>query len=265
MGNDSLKSASLPVAASVIPAVSLTGVTKEYRRSHLGFVKKSRGVEDISFDVRPGEVFGLLGLNGSGKTTTIKLLLGVLFPTRGRVQLFGRDAGDPEARRAVGYLPEAPYFARHLTAREVLRFHGRLAGYSADHLEARIAEVLETVRMTPHADRRLREYSKGMLQRTGLAQAMVADPPLLLLDEPLTGLDPMGLREMRAFVSSVNARGKTVLLSSHSLSEASQLCHRVGVLVKGRLARVAERREWEGSAASLEKIFVETVGDPDVG
>ncbi len=247
------------------PAVSLTGVTKEYRRSHLGRTKISRGVEDVSFDVRPGEVFGLLGLNGSGKTTTIKLLLGVLFPSRGRVELFGQDATVPEARRAVGYLPEAPYFARHLSAREVLRFHGRLAGFSGADLEKRIENALDTVRMTAHADRRLKEYSKGMLQRTGLAQAVVGDPPLLLLDEPLTGLDPMGLREMRSFVSSVNERGKTVLLSSHSLSEAAQLCHRVGILVKGRLARVAERRDWENSAATLEKIFVETVGGADVG
>lgn len=253
-----------PPLPNGVEAVSLRNVTKEYRQSHLGKTKVSRGVEDLSFDVRSGEVFGLLGLNGSGKTTSIKLLLGVLFPTRGRVQLFGEDASSPGARRRIGFLPETPYFPKYLTAREVLRFHGRLAGLAGADLDRRIADSLESVRMTPHADRRLKEYSKGMLQRTGLAQAMVGDPSLLLLDEPLTGLDPMGLREMRAFISSANSQGKTILLSSHSLTEAAQLCHRVGILVKGRLARVAERREWD-SGASLEKIFVETVGGPDVG
>ena len=248
-----------------VSAVSLQGVTKTYRQSHLGMTRVSRGIETVSLEIKQGEVFGLLGLNGSGKTTTIKLLLGVLFPTVGQVNLFGRPAREPEARRNIGYLPEAPYFARHLTAREVVRFHGRLAGLSGSVLTDRVETSLKTVRLTAHADRRLKAYSKGMLQRVGLAQAMVGNPPLLLLDEPLTGLDPIGLREMRAFVSAVNAQGKTVLLSSHSLSEAAQLCHRVGILVKGRLARVAERREWEKDETSLENMFVQTVGEADVG
>jgi ABC-2 type transport system ATP-binding protein len=245
-------------------AVSLSGVTKQYRRSHLGRSRVSRGVEDVALEIRPGEVFGLLGPNGSGKTTTLKLILGLLFPDRGDVRVEGLPAQAPEARRRLGYLPEVPYFSRHLSAREVLRFHGRLSGLAGAALERRIDESLHRVRMTPHADRRLKEYSKGMLQRTGLAQAVIADPAVLVLDEPVTGLDPLGLREMREFIATLNAAGKTVLFSSHSISEVERLCHRVGIMVKGRLARTASREEWMSADGALERLFVETVGDPEV-
>jgi ABC-2 type transport system ATP-binding protein len=240
-------------------AIELDGLTKIYRRSHLGRVKTSRGVDRIALSVKEGEVFGLLGLNGSGKTTTIKLMLGLLFPTAGRIRIFGSPAGSPDAKRAVGYLPEIPYFYKYLSGREVLRFYGRLSGIPENQLRARIEEVLSTVRMTTNAGRAMREYSKGMLQRITLAQAMLHDPRLMVLDEPVTGLDPLGLREMRELIHGLNQKGKTIFFSSHSISEVEKLCHRVGILVGGTLARVVDHSEWAGETGRLEEIFVTTV------
>ncbi|MBK6880374.1 MAG: ABC transporter ATP-binding protein [Elusimicrobia bacterium] len=242
-------------------AVSLNSITKVYKRSHLGKTTLIPGVKDITFTVAPGEVFGLLGLNGSGKTTTLKLLLGLLFPTSGEARLFGKPAGSRAAKETLGYLPEIPYFYRHLTGHEVLSFYGSLSGLSSDSLRRRVDAVLEEVRMTAAARRPMREYSKGMLQRIGLAQAMLHNPRLLVFDEPVTGLDPLGLREMRVIIQNLNDAGKTVLFSSHSISEVEKLCHRVGVLVKGQLVRVVNRAEWTGGDP-LEDIFVRTV-DPE--
>lgn len=246
------------------PAVSLKSITKVYTRSHLGKTTRIPGVKDITFDVAEGEVFGLLGLNGSGKTTTLKLLLGLLFPTSGEARLFGAPAGSRAAKASLGYLPEIPYFYRYLTGREVLSFYGNLSGMAPDVLQRRLDTVLDEVRMGAHAARPMREYSKGMLQRIGLAQAMIHDPRLLVFDEPVTGLDPLGLREMREIIQKLNAAGKTVLFSSHSISEVEKLCHRVGILVKGSLVRVVDRAEWSGGGNHLEDIFVRTV-DPEGG
>lgn len=240
-------------------AIELDGLSKIYRRSHLGRVKTSLGVDRITLAVKEGEVFGLLGLNGSGKTTTIKLMLGLLFPTAGRVHLFGSPAGSPEAKRSVGYLPEIPYFYKYLSGREVLRFYGRLSGIPENQLRSRIEDVLSMVRMTTNAGRAMREYSKGMLQRITLAQAMLHDPRLMVLDEPVTGLDPLGLREMRELIHGLNQKGKTIFFSSHSISEVEKLCHRVGILVGGSLARVVDQSEWQGEPGRLEEIFVATV------
>jgi ABC-2 type transport system ATP-binding protein len=224
-------------------------------------------VDDLTLAVRPGEVFGLLGLNGSGKTTTIKLILGLLFPTEGAAAIFGSPAGSLAARRRIGYLPEVPYFYKYLTAREVLRFYGQLSGIPADKLADRIERVLGVVRMTAAAKRPMREFSKGMLQRVGLAQAMLHEPDLLVFDEPVTGLDPLGLREMRELLVSLNRAGKTIFFSSHSISEVERVCHRVGILVNGRLARVVDQGEWTQKDGLLEEIFVKTVsadGAPEV-
>lgn len=240
-------------------AIDLDGLTKIYRRSHLGRVKTSLGIDRVTLSIKEGEVFGLLGLNGSGKTTTIKLMLGLLFPTAGQIRLFGSPAGSPDAKRAVGYLPEIPYFYKYLSGREVLRFYGRLSGIPEKHLRARIEEVLAMVRMTANAGRAMREYSKGMLQRITLAQAMLHDPRLMVLDEPVTGLDPLGLREMRELIHGLNQKGKTIFFSSHSISEVEKLCHRVGILVGGTLARVVDHSEWAGETGRLEEIFVTTV------
>ncbi len=213
----------------------------------------------MNLTVRQGEVIGLLGLNGSGKTTTIKLILGLLFPTTGLARVLGHTAGSPQAKSAIGYLPEIPYFYRYLSGREVLRFYGQLSGIDDRRLAARIDEVLEIVKMKASAHRPMREYSKGMLQRIGLAQTMLHDPAIYVFDEPVTGLDPLGLREMRETISGLNAKGKTIFFSSHSISEVEKLCHRVGILVKGKLARLVEQREWVASAGHLESVFVETV------
>jgi len=245
--------------ADAVPALSLDGLSKAYRKSHLGRVKTSRGVDGVTLQVVPGQVFGLLGLNGSGKTTTIKLILGLLFPDKGAVSVFGRRPSDNAAKKDIGYLPEVPYFYKYLTAREVLRFYGQLSQVPAGALRSRVEKVLETVRMTEQAHRPMREYSKGMLQRIGLAQAMLHDPKILILDEPVTGLDPLGLKEMRELIQSLNAAGKTIFFSSHSIAEAERLCHRVGILVKGRLERVADRAAWEGKPGALEELFVTTV------
>jgi ABC-2 type transport system ATP-binding protein len=240
-------------------AIVLEGLTKVYKKSHLGRVKTTPGVDNISLQVRPGEVFGLLGLNGAGKTTTIKLLLGLLFPTSGSIEVLGHKASDLAARRNIGYLPEVPYFYKYLSAREVLRFYGQLSGLPSSALSVRIEEVLKTVRMSEHAHRPMREYSKGMLQRVGLAQAMLHDPKIMVLDEPVTGLDPLGLKEMRGLIQSLNKAGKTIFFSSHSISEVEKVCHRVGILVKGRLVRVSDQAEWSQREGLLEDIFVQTV------
>ncbi|MBP9127734.1 MAG: ABC transporter ATP-binding protein [Elusimicrobia bacterium] len=245
-----------------LAAIQLDGLGKTYSRSHLGRVKKTMGLEGVSLSVKEGEVFGLLGLNGSGKTTTIKLVLGLLFPTSGTAKVFGSPAGTAQAKRAVGYLPEIPYFYKYLSGKEVLRFYGRLSGLAESRLNGQIDEVLAQVRMTANAGRPMREYSKGMLQRIALAQSMLHDPRLMVLDEPVTGLDPLGLREMRELIHQLNTKGKTVFFSSHSISEVEKLCHRVGILVNGRLARVVDQSEWKSEHGRLEEIFVSTVA-PD--
>ncbi len=244
----------------------LENVTKIFRRSHLGRVRETVGVRDLVLRVREGEVYGLLGLNGAGKTTAIKLLLGLLSPSTGKAFILDRPPEEPEARRAIGYLPEVPYFYRHLSAREVLRFYGRLSGLAPSALNARVEAVLAEVRLAENAHRPMREYSKGMLQRTSLAQALLHDPKIFFFDEPVTGLDPLGLKEMRDRMVELNRRGKTVFFSSHNISEVEKICHRVGILVRGRMAREVERSEWEKDPGHLEKLFVETVSqDPNSG
>lgn len=239
-------------------ALSFESVTKTYSRSHLGRTTLSRGVEELTLSVREGEAFGLLGLNGSGKTTAFKLALGLLHPTRGTVSLLGEEPRRPSALRRVGYLPELPYFYSYLTPREALRFYGRLSGLGGKALEERIKAVLALVRLSENSDRKMGEFSKGMVQRTGLAQAMLHEPRLLILDEPVSGLDPLAIKEFRDLLQSLNAAGTTLLLSSHSISEVEKLCQRVGILKDGRLKRVLTQAEWR-NGESLESLFVETV------
>lgn len=228
-------------------ALEFDNVAKTYVRSHLGRDTVTRGVEALSLAVPRGEAFGLLGLNGSGKTTTFKLALGLLRPTQGRVSVLGLDK--------IGYLPELPYFYSYLTPRETLRFYGRLSGVS--DLEDRVKSVLEQVKLTPHADRRVGDFSKGMVQRVGLAQAILHDPELIILDEPVSGLDPLAIKEFRNLLAALSERGRTLIVSSHSISEVEKVCHRVGVLKDGRMARLMKQDEWRGPG--LESLFVETV------
>jgi ABC-2 type transport system ATP-binding protein len=240
-------------------AAELSQVTKVYRRRHLGRLTVTPGVDDVSLAIRRGEIFGLLGLNGAGKTTTIKLLLGLLFPTQGESRLFQVPLPNRQVMRRIGYLPELPTLYKYLTIEELLYLYGGLSDLSRDEIRARIPALLNDVGLAPHVRKRLKEYSKGMLQRAGLAQAMLHDPDLLILDEPVSGLDPLGLKEMRELLVRLNGRGKTIFFSSHIISEAEKICHRVGILHQGRLIRILERREWEGREGALETLFLETV------
>lgn len=215
------------------PAIEVRRLTKDYPLA--GGRQRVRAVDDVSLRVFPGEVFGLLGPNGSGKSTTLKALLGLLTPTLGECFLSGRPGTDPATHRAIGYLPEAPYFPRFLSGRELLRFHARLAGVPRLGREERIDRLLERVGLARAADRRIGSYSKGMLQRIGLAQALVTDPPILILDEPTAGVDPVGAADIAALVLEQKARGKTILLCSHLLSQIEEVCDRVAILHRGRL------------------------------
>lgn len=231
--------------------LELSGVWKSYR-SHLS-LRKYWILRDLSLNIRQGEIFGFLGTNGAGKTTAIKLALNLIFPDRGTIRILGRDVRDPEARRTVGFLPENPYFYDYLTGAEFLDLHARLFGLSAADRRRRVSELLERVGLGNRAGRQLRHYSKGMLQRIGLAQALINDPEFVILDEPMSGLDPIGRREVRDLILELKARGRTVFFSTHILSDTEMLCDRIGILVRGRLKAVGtvdellrgEEKFWE--------------------
>jgi ABC-2 type transport system ATP-binding protein len=240
-------------------AATLENVTKVYRRSHLGKLTITPGVQSLTLSLERGEIFGLLGLNGAGKTTTIKLLLGLLFPSQGDVTLFGEKLPNLSVMNKVGYLPELPNFYKYLTVTELLALYATLSDLPVRVLRERAPKVIQQVGLTLHTKKHLREYSKGMLQRAGLAQALLHDPELLVLDEPVSGLDPLGLKEMRQLLLELNQQGKTIFFSSHIISEAEKLCHRVGILHHGELAAVIQRSEWDGAQGGLEKKFLEVV------
>ena len=214
---------------------------------------------DVTLSVRRGEVYGFLGPNGAGKTTSMKCLLGLLTPDQGNISIFGRSGSEPSARQKLGYLPEQPYFYPHLTGRELIDYFGRLFGLPATTRRQRTDELLERVGMSPKADLPIRQYSKGMLQRIGLAQALINDPELVILDEPMSGLDPIGRREIKDIILELKAKGSTVFLS-HILADAEALCDRVGLLFNGRILResavdelLEERvRYWEAACENLQ-------------
>ena len=222
-------------------AVAVTGLTKVFP---VPFRRQSVvAVRDLDLRVKPGEVYGLLGPNGSGKSTTLKIVLGLVSPTRGRTEIFGRSSRLVESREAVGFLPENPYFYKFLTGTETLRFFGQLCGLSGASLKKRVDEMLELVGLTDARDRRLRGYSKGMLQRIGLAQALINEPRLVVLDEPTAGVDPAGSRQIRDLIVDLRRRGITILLSSHLLAQVQEVCDRVGILADGVLVREGRLEE----------------------
>ena len=223
------------------PAVAVTGLTKVFP---VPFRRQSIvALRDLDLQVKPGEVYGLLGPNGSGKSTTLKIVLGLVSPTRGQTEIFGRNSRLVESREAVGFLPENPYFYKFLTGTETLRFFGQLCGLSGASLKKRVDEMLELVGLTDARDRRLRGYSKGMLQRIGLAQALINEPRLVVLDEPTAGVDPAGSRQIRDLIVDLRRRGTTVLLSSHLLAQVQEVCDRVGILADGVLVREGRLEE----------------------
>lgn len=217
------------------PAISIQNLTKVYP---IPFKReKVTAVRDLSLAVEPGQVYGLLGPNGSGKSTTMKIVLGLVTPTAGKTEIFGRDSTTVESREDVGFLPENPYFYKFLTGAETMAFFGKLCGLRGAKLRERTKELLALVGLENAADRRLGGYSKGMLQRIGLAQAMVQEPRLLVLDEPTAGVDPAGSREIRDLILDFKKRGITVLLCSHLLGQVQEICDRIGILHQGVLVR----------------------------
>lgn len=200
----------------------------------------------VSFSVGQGEIFGFLGPNGAGKTTTLKILLGLIRKSGGQAEVLGMPADTVEVRRRIGFLPESPYFYDYLTAEEFLRFYGRLAGMDGDRLGQRITLMLETLGLTEARHRQLRKFSKGMLQRVGLAQAIIHDPELVIFDEPMSGLDPMGRKEVRDLILKLREQGKTVLFSSHIIPDVEMLCDRVAVIVKGEVVATGKVDELVG-------------------
>ncbi|MBK9948912.1 MAG: ABC transporter ATP-binding protein [Nitrospira sp.] len=215
-------------------AITIEHVTKVYA-PRWPWHRSSAVLTDVSLSVTKGEIFGFLGHNGAGKTTTMKILLGLLRPTSGRVDVLGAPAGDVATHSKLGYLPEAPYFYDYLTAEEFLEFYGKLAGMSHDAIQNRIPILLEQVGLQEAQHRQLRKFSKGMLQRIGLAQALIQDPELVVLDEPMSGLDPMGRKEVRDLILTLREQGKTVFFSTHILSDVEMVCDRVGILAKGKM------------------------------
>jgi ABC-2 type transport system ATP-binding protein len=239
-------------------AIRTENLTKIYIRKHLFKSKKTKALEALNLEIEDGKVFGLLGLNGSGKTTLLKLLVGLLFPTRGSAYIFGQRVPHLSLLSRIGYLPEFPCFLMYLTASELLHFYGKLYGFSLKERERRIEKTLDLVDLRENRNDRLADFSKGMLERIGMAQVLLHDPELLLLDEPTSGLDPLGVKKMRQTILRLKEEGKTILLSSHFVTEVERVCGQVGILHKGRLKRVVEMKGLEGS---LEDVFAETVSE----
>jgi ABC-2 type transport system ATP-binding protein len=289
-----MSATTVPISPETVAAIELRGLVKDFSVGLRGL--KLRAVDQLDLRVEPGQVYGLLGPNGSGKSTTIKMVLGLLEPTAGECRVFGVPGARVEARRNVGYLPESPYFYRHLTGRELVRFYGRMCGVEKRLLLSRIDETLAVVGMSEAAERRVGTYSKGMLQRIGLAQALVHDPRLLILDEPTAGVDPVGSAAITELILKLKERGKTVLITSHLLGQIEDICDRVAILDRGKLilegavqdligradrqalvvealpaSELAELRAWlaargrkieavETPRARLDRIFLERVG-----
>ncbi|MDG2487998.1 MAG: ABC transporter ATP-binding protein [Roseibacillus sp.] len=220
---------------SETPAVQVNSLVKDFKGSFgQGLI---RAVDKVSFEIAPGEVYGLIGPNGSGKSTTMKALLGLVSPSEGSCAIFGRDSTKVDSRQDVGFLPENPYFYKHLSGEETIRFYGKLCGMKGKVLRDRTMELLTLVGLEDARSRRLGGYSKGMLQRIGLAQALVQDPRLLILDEPTAGVDPIGSRQIRDLIFKLKDRGFTVFLCSHLLEQVQEVCDRVGIIHKGSLVR----------------------------
>ena len=244
-------------------AIRTHDLTKDYQ---VGFWRPRpyRALDGLSIAVAPGDVFGFLGPNGAGKTTTLKLLMQLVFPTSGTAEILGRPVGDVAVRRRIGYLPENPYFYDHLTAEELLHYYARLFRMGAADRARRVPAILDRLGVGAERRMQLRKFSKGMLQRVGVAQALINEPDLVIFDEPMSGLDPLGRREVRALILRLRDRGCTVFFSSHVLSDAEALCSRVAILARGRLVASGhlsdmtafENRGWELVVTNLPESVV---------
>jgi len=242
--------------------IEIDNLTKDYQ---VGFLKKKsfRALDQLSLEVRRGEIFGFLGPNGAGKTTTLKLLMRLIFPTSGTARILGRSIDEAETRTRIGYLPENPYFYDYLSGRELLIYTAALFGIQKKQAAERARELLAAVGLEDErADRQLRKYSKGMLQRIGIAQALVNDPEVLFFDEPMSGLDPIGRREVRDLLLSLRKQNKTVFFSSHILSDVEAMCDRAAILIKGKLVKCGSVHDMtEDKDSALEVVAIGLDGD----
>lgn len=244
--------------------VEIKNLTKDYE---VGFLRKRRvrALDGLSLTVNQGEIFGFLGANGAGKTTTLKLLMTLIFPTAGTARILGHDIGDVSMHNRIGYLPENPYFYDYLTAMEFLRFCGQIFGFSKTERTLRAKDLLARVRLNETKwNTQLRKFSKGMLQRVGLAQALINDPEVVFLDEPMSGLDPIGRREVRDLISALKQEGKTVFMCSHILSDIEVLCDRVAILKSGRLAHVGYLNELRQQVSGSDQVEVIVSGTDEL-
>ena len=223
------------------PAVEVEHLTKVFTSGFRG--TPVTAVKDLSFQVAHGEVYGLIGPNGCGKSTTMKIMLGLLKATHGHARIFGRDSREVASRQDVGFLPENPYFYKHLTGRETMHFYGRLCGLSGTALRDRAEAVLNLAGLSHAAERRVGGYSKGMLQRVGLAQALIHEPRLLILDEPTAGVDPVGSRRIRDLILELKQQGITIVVTSHLLEQIQEVCDRVGIMSNGRMVKEGALRD----------------------
>ncbi|MEW6686030.1 MAG: ABC transporter ATP-binding protein [Candidatus Edwardsbacteria bacterium] len=221
--------------------IKTEALSKEYK-THF-WSKRATVLNNLNLEVEEGEIFGFLGPNGAGKTTTIKILLNIIYPTSGKAWLFEKDVKEAEIKKEVGFMPENPYFYEYLTAEEFLDFYGRLFGFSKKERQKKIEELLELVELKDVRDLPLRKFSRGMLQRIGIAQALMNNPKLVILDEPLSGLDPLGRKDIKDLILKLKKEGKTIFFSSHILPDAEMLCDRVGIIVKGKLLSVGRLDE----------------------
>jgi ABC-2 type transport system ATP-binding protein len=239
-----------------VEAIVVEGLTKVFRPGWPGLPSFS-ALAGLSLSVNQGEIYGFLGPNGSGKTTTLKILMGLMRATGGRAEVLGKPAGDVQVRRRIGFLPESPYFYDYLTAEEFLAFYGHLAALDRGELGRRVNHLLELVGLTEARTRQLRKFSKGMLQRIGLAQALIHDPELVVLDEPMSGLDPLGRKQVRDLILGLRDQGKTVFFSTHILPDVEMICDRVGIIVKGKLVAAGRVEELvsSGHTESVEIVW----------
>jgi ABC-2 type transport system ATP-binding protein len=246
-----------------VPAIDIENLTKDYPHGFL-HLKKRRSLDALTMQVQDGEVFGFLGPNGAGKSTTIKLLMRLIFPTAGTARILGKSISDIAMHRDIGYLPEQPYFYDYLTATEVLDYFARFFHFSAADRHDRVQRKLKKVGLETARKIQLRKYSKGMLQRVGLAQAILHDPAVVILDEPMSGLDPVGRREVRDIILDLKNQGKTVLFSTHILSDAEMLCDRVGVIVGGKLQGIGAPNEIVGLKTHGMEILFQLGGNAEI-
>lgn len=245
------------------PAIRTTNLGKVYR--HGFFMRRVEGLADLSIEVPQGAAFGFIGPNGAGKTTAIKILMGLHRPTSGEAWILDQPVDQASARERVGFLPERPYFYSHLSARELLRFYGQLYQMDGSTLRARADELLDKVGMSRFADDKLGKYSKGMLQRVGLCQALLNDPDLVVLDEPMSGLDPVGRALVRDLILEQRQKGKTIFFSSHILSDVESICDQVAILVGGKLRGVGTVSELIGNRVAAVELVISGLDTPPEG